>query len=75
MLASRVQSTTPAVRPYSKKASAKAAEKLGKISFDIRSNKLISEPYKDLYVKRCGDGDGGEYSGMSVCDPVWGITC
>lgn len=74
MLASRVQSTTPAVRPYSKKASAKAAEKLGKISFDIRSNKLISEPYKDLYVKRCGDG-GGEYSGMSICDPPVGFVC
>lgn len=74
MLASRVQSTTPAVRPYARKASAKAAEKLGKISFDIRSNKLVSEPYKDLYTKRCGDG-GGEYSGMSVCDPAWAITC
>ncbi len=74
MLIQKTQSQMGMLRPTITKTASKAAEKLGKINFDIRPNRLVAEPCRDMYAKK-QDTIVAYSEGMSVCDGVWGITC
>ena len=80
MLVTRTQLGTntilPAVKKTATKVASKTAEKLSEIRFlDIRPNKLVSEPYKDIFKQKCDGTGGGEWSGMSICEASWGSLC
>lgn len=63
------QRTIPAIRKTAVKTAKNAAKKLGQISFDVKPNKLVSEPKQNASKILCGSGgSSGSYYSLGSCD-------
>lgn len=75
MFVPRIQTKTAAFMPMIDKTSAKAsnaAKKLSEVKFDILPKKAMSEPQKDLYIRKCGYGDNPD---GECFNPYDGFVC